>query len=58
MHTKQNFEQKIVKLTAQNQSLCSQNNTGIHYHHSQHTCRLTEPAHFLWSAEGCQIPPN
>jgi len=50
------LEQKINKFTTQNQSLCLQNITDIHYHHSQHTCRLTEPAHVLWSAEDCEIP--
>jgi len=52
------LEQKIGKITAQNKSLCLQNITGIHYHHSQQTCRLTEPAHVLSSAEDCEIPPN
>ena len=58
MHTKQKFEQKIGKLTAQIKSLCLQKSTGIHYHHSQHTCRLTESAQFLSSAEDCEIPEN
>jgi len=44
MHTKQKFDQKTGKLTAQNNSLCLQNITDSHYYHSQHTCRLTEPA--------------
>jgi len=43
------FEKKISKLSAQN-------STDIHYHHSQHPCRLTEPARVLGSAEDCQIP--
>jgi len=47
MHTKQKLEQKISKHTVQNQSLCLQNSPGIHYHHSQHTCRLTEPAYVV-----------
>jgi len=55
MHTEQNFEQKMSKLTARNQSFCLQNNTDIHCHHSQHTCRLTEPTHVLRSAEDCEI---
>jgi len=60
MQTKQKFEQKIGKLTAQNQALFLQSSTGIrvHYHHSQHTCRLTEPAHVLCPAEDCEIPPK
>ena len=58
MHTKQKSEQKIGKPTAQNKSLCLQNRTGIHYHHSQHICRLTEPAHVLWSADDWEILPK
>jgi len=58
MLTKQMFEQKIGMLTTQNNSLCLQNSTDTHYHHSQHTCRLTEPANVLCSAEDCEIPPK
>ena len=58
MHTKQKLEQKISKLVAQNQSLCVKNSTEIHYRHSQHNYRLTEPAHVLCSAEDCQIHPK
>jgi hypothetical protein len=56
MHTEQTFEQKMSKLTPQNQSLGLQNNTDIHCYHSQHNCRLNKPTHFLRSAEDCQIP--
>ena len=56
MHTKQKLEQKIGKLATQNNFLYLKNITDIHYHHSQHTFRLTEAAHVLWYAEDCQIP--